>query len=148
MSVLKLKTNIMRNSITILTIALFFVACSSSKSQTAKETNVTFEDQLSKTLTAINGAKSVKGLFENSNKLKRLSGYKYAMPLMFVDNTCQSEKLSSLKNELNNLFNKYKESGVLISASLYLKDYNKICSALIDQIFQHAILNQLYCDLF
>jgi hypothetical protein len=73
MSVLKLKTNIMRNSITILTIALFFVACSSSKSQTAKETNVTFEDQLSKTLTAINGAKSVKGLFENSNKLKRLS---------------------------------------------------------------------------
>ena len=57
-------------------------------------------------------------------KLKRLSGYKYAMPLMFVDNTCQSEKLSSLKNELNNLFNKYKESGVLISASLYLKDYN------------------------
>jgi hypothetical protein len=73
MSVLKLKTNIMRNSITILTIALFFAACSSSKSQTAKETNVTFEDQLSKTLTAINGAKSVKGLFENSNKLKRLS---------------------------------------------------------------------------
>jgi beta-lactamase class A len=57
-------------------------------------------------------------------KLKRLSGYKYAMPLMFVDNTCQSEKLSTLKNELNNLFIKYKESGVLSSASLYLKDYN------------------------
>ena len=57
-------------------------------------------------------------------KLKRLTGYKYAMPLMFVDNTCQSERLSSLKNELNNLFNKYKEAGVLSSASLYLKDYN------------------------
>ena len=56
-------------------------------------------------------------------KLKRLSGYKYAMPLMFVDNTCQSERLSSLKYELSNLFNKYKESGVLSSASLYLKDY-------------------------
>lgn len=57
-------------------------------------------------------------------KLKRLNGYKYAMPLMFVDNTCQSERLSSLKNELSNLFNKYKESGVLSAASLYLKDYN------------------------
>jgi beta-lactamase class A len=59
-----------------------------------------------------------------SYKLKRLTGYKYAMPLMFVDNTCQSERLSPLKNELNNLFNKYKEAGVLSSASLYLKDYN------------------------
>lgn len=57
-------------------------------------------------------------------KLKRLNGYKYAMPLMFVDNTCQSERLSPLKNELNNLFNKYKEAGILSSASLYLKDYN------------------------
>ncbi|MCF8429457.1 MAG: class A beta-lactamase-related serine hydrolase [Bacteroidia bacterium] len=57
-------------------------------------------------------------------KLKRLSGYKYAMPLMFVDNSCQSEKLFYLKNEINNLFNKYKELGVLNSASLYLKDYN------------------------
>jgi beta-lactamase class A len=57
-------------------------------------------------------------------QLKRLTGYKYAMPLMFVDNNCQSEKLSNLKNELNNLFNKYRELGVLSSASLYLKDYN------------------------
>ncbi len=57
-------------------------------------------------------------------KVKRLGGYKYAMPLMFVDNSCQSEKLFYLKNELNNLFNKYKETGVLSSAALYLKDYN------------------------
>ncbi|MFZ4797685.1 MAG: serine hydrolase [Bacteroidia bacterium] len=57
-------------------------------------------------------------------KLKRLSGYKYAMPLIFVDNSCQSEKLSTLKNELNGLFTKYKENGILNSASLYLKDYN------------------------
>lgn len=57
-------------------------------------------------------------------KLKRLGGYKYAMPLMFVDNSCQSEKLSYLKNEFNNLFSKYKQNGVLSSASLYLKDYN------------------------
>ena len=43
---------------------------------------------------------------------------------MFVDNTCQSERLSSLKYELSNLFKKYRESGVLSAASLYLKDYN------------------------
>lgn len=70
---LKLKTNIMRNSIMILTIAILFIACSSSKSQTTKETKVTFEDQLSKTLTAINDDESIQGLFENINKLKRLS---------------------------------------------------------------------------
>lgn len=70
---LKLKTNIMRNSITILTIALLFAACSSSKSQNLKQPKVTFENQLGKTLTEINEAKSVKGLFENINKLKRLS---------------------------------------------------------------------------
>ena len=70
---LKSKTNIMRNSITILTIVLLFMACSSSKSQTLKQPKITFENQLGKTLTAINEAKSVKGLFENINKLKRLS---------------------------------------------------------------------------
>ena len=63
----------MRNLITILTIVLLFMACVSSKSQTLKQPKVSFENQLSKTLIAINEAKNAKGLFENINKLKRLS---------------------------------------------------------------------------
>ncbi len=68
----------MKISITILTIMMSFMSCSSLKSQTlasqtVKETEVTFEDQLSKTLTTINNIKSIQGIYENINKLKRIS---------------------------------------------------------------------------
>lgn len=57
-------------------------------------------------------------------KIKRLKGYKYIKPLMFVDNDCQSKKLEPIKNEVNALFESYKSNGVLNSAALYLKDYS------------------------
>jgi len=63
----------MRNSITMLTLALLFMACSSTKSQTVKKPKATFETQLSSTLDAINNAEGVTAIFENKNKLKRLS---------------------------------------------------------------------------
>lgn len=75
MSLLKLilKTKIMKKSIKFLTIVILLITYSSCKSQTVNETTDIFENQLSETLTAINEAESVGGIFENINKLKRLS---------------------------------------------------------------------------
>jgi hypothetical protein len=58
-----------------------------------------------------------------SYKVKRLGGLQYIKPIMFVDNVCQGEKLMPLKSSLNILFDNFKKSGVLNSASFYIKDY-------------------------
>jgi len=56
--------------------------------------------------------------------VKRLNGYKYIKPLLFVDNQYESDELAQLKGTLNNLIQNYKNSGTIISASLYIKEYN------------------------
>lgn len=56
--------------------------------------------------------------------VKRLEGYKYVKPLLFVDNQYESEDLAQLKGTLTNLIQNYKNSGVINSASVYLKEYN------------------------
>ncbi len=57
--------------------------------------------------------------------VKRLNGYNYIKPLMFVDNECESEDLSSVKQRVYSLIEQYKVSGDLISCSVYLKSYQK-----------------------
>ncbi len=57
--------------------------------------------------------------------LKRLNGYNYIKPLMFVDNECEGEDLSSVKQNITKIIDGFKVSGDLISASVYLKDYSK-----------------------
>ena len=59
-----------------------------------------------------------------SYKVRRLGGLQYIKPLLFVDNLCQAEKLIPLKSSLNILFDNFKKSGVLNSASFYIKDYS------------------------
>lgn len=59
-----------------------------------------------------------------SYKVRRLGGFQFIKPLLFVDNLCQSDKLNSLKSNLSILFDNYKKSGVLNSASFYIKDYS------------------------
>lgn len=56
--------------------------------------------------------------------VKRLNGYKYIKPILFVDNQYESDELTQLKSTLNNIIENYKKSGVLISASVYIKEYN------------------------
>ncbi len=58
-----------------------------------------------------------------SYKIKRLGGLQYIRPLLFVDNLCQADKLIPLKNDISILFENFKKSGVLNSASFYMKDY-------------------------
>lgn len=129
---LKLKTNIMRNSITTLTIALLFMACSSSKSQNLKQPKVTFENQLSKTLTAINEAKSVKGLFENINKLKRLSNlypnewlsdyYVALLDIKLSMGAKDRKKKESLLNEAKEILASLKEKENTIESEILTLD--------------------------
>ena len=40
---------------------------------------------------------------QNNYKIKRLDGFKYVKPLMFVDDTNESEELSSIKQSLTGL---------------------------------------------
>jgi len=57
-------------------------------------------------------------------KVKRLTGYNYIKPLLFVDNECESENLSSIKQSVYQLIENYKKNNVISSASIYLKSYN------------------------
>jgi len=57
--------------------------------------------------------------------IKRLSGYSFVRPLMFVDDECECEELFPIRDRINKLIEDYKGSGDLISASVYLKSYSK-----------------------
>ena len=57
-------------------------------------------------------------------KIERLSGYDYIKPLLFVDKECEADELLPLKQSVTNLITNYKNSGVLNSASVYLKEYS------------------------
>jgi len=59
-----------------------------------------------------------------SYTVKRLSGYKFVKPLMFVDDPCEEDALASTKQEINSLIENYKVNNGVISASVYLKDYD------------------------
>ena len=58
-------------------------------------------------------------------EIKRLGGYEYIRPLLFADRPCESEKLSSLKAQVDSLINSYKVSGVINGASVYLRQLNQ-----------------------
>jgi beta-lactamase class A len=59
-----------------------------------------------------------------SYKVRRLGGLHYIKPLLLIDNLCQGDKLMALKSSLNILFDNFKKSGVLKSASFYIKEYS------------------------
>lgn len=56
--------------------------------------------------------------------IKRLEGFNYIKPLLFVDDQYESDDMTQLKGTLNNLIENYKRDGLINSASVYLKEYN------------------------
>lgn len=60
-----------------------------------------------------------------SYKIKRLNGFNYVSPLLFVDNQCESDDLNPLKQNIISLIENYKKQGIINSASIYLKTYTK-----------------------
>jgi len=58
-------------------------------------------------------------------KVKRLEGYSYIKPLMFVDDECEGDNLAVSKQEINEIIENYKTMQGVISASVYIRDYNE-----------------------
>ena len=55
----------------------------------------------------------------------RLGGYEYIRPLLFGQDACEAQTLKPVKNEIETLINSYEGSGVLSSASVYLRQLGK-----------------------
>ena len=68
-------------------------------------------------------AASISSYTRNYN-VKRMNGYKFIKPLMFVDDEYESEQLMSLKQNISAIIDRYKTLGDITSASVYLRVYN------------------------
>ena len=55
--------------------------------------------------------------------IKRMNGYKFIKPLMFVDEECESEQLSGIKQKITGIIETHKTAGDITSASVYLREY-------------------------
>lgn len=71
-----------------------------------------FNDQLSSTPVSCN------------YDIKRMDGFKFIKPLMFVDEDCESDLLMNTKQKLISIIDKYKSIGDIETASVYLREYN------------------------
>ena len=56
--------------------------------------------------------------------MKRLDGYDYIKPLVFVETPCEAPKLEPIKQSILSLIDGHKASGTIASASVYLRDFN------------------------
>lgn len=63
---------------------------------------------------------------ENSCKyeVKRLEGYTFIKPLMFVDDECEGDDLATTKQEINQIIENYKSMQGVVAASVYIKEYD------------------------
>ncbi|MDR3680095.1 MAG: class A beta-lactamase-related serine hydrolase [Flavipsychrobacter sp.] len=56
---------------------------------------------------------------------RRLSGYTFVSPLLYVDRECESPELVPLKESVINAINRAKNEGLVSSASVYVRSLNK-----------------------
>jgi beta-lactamase class A len=72
--------------------------------------------------------KEIENLVSNSSScnysIKRLKGYEFVKPLLFVDNACESEVLWPIKQRVTEIIDANKLTNDLISASFFFKDFN------------------------
>ncbi|MBK8846443.1 MAG: serine hydrolase [Bacteroidetes bacterium] len=54
--------------------------------------------------------------------IKRLSGYKYIEPTMFIESECESDDYAVLKTQMVDQIQKFKNEGLLLTASVYFRD--------------------------
>lgn len=68
-----------------------------------------------------------KKIAENLNNckydIKRLDGFNFVKPLMFVDDECEGDNLAITKQEITQVIENYKTTQNVSSASVYIKDY-------------------------
>jgi beta-lactamase class A len=53
--------------------------------------------------------------------VKRIEGLKYVRPILWVDEACESDNLSGIKQKINQIIEKYKQSNGVTNASVYLR---------------------------
>jgi beta-lactamase class A len=59
--------------------------------------------------------------YDCNYNIKRLEGYQFIKPIMFVDGECESETLQPIKNKLTGIIEQYKKSNGVTNASVYLR---------------------------
>ena len=78
------------------------------------------------TVYSVNGASSFTAIPAACNMTpKRLGGYNYIAPLLFIETQCEAESLEPLKNSIVAFIQQQKASGILNDASFYLRDISK-----------------------
>lgn len=75
-----------------------------------------------------NNIEELKSELSNSNnsdyKIKRMKGFNYINPILFVDDKYESEDLNTIKQSVTTVIDNYKKMGILTSASFYIKEFN------------------------
>ena len=56
--------------------------------------------------------------------IARLEGYQYVRPLLFAEEACESPKLIPLKLDISNIIDQAKSAGILIEASVLVRQYH------------------------
>lgn len=56
--------------------------------------------------------------------VKRMDGFNYIQPLLFVDEECESERLVPIKEKINVIVERYKVTAGVTNASVYIKSYD------------------------
>jgi beta-lactamase class A len=57
--------------------------------------------------------------------ISTLQGYQYIHPLLYAEPQCESAELADCKNQINQIINTNKANGKIISASVYLREFNQ-----------------------
>ena len=63
--------------------------------------------------------------FSCEYNIRRLGGYSYIKPLLYVDKNCESGAFIPMKQQVQNIIESAKASGKLSSASVYARDFNE-----------------------
>ena len=56
---------------------------------------------------------------------KRLGGYQYIKPLLYVDKSCETGVFIPVKQDILSIIEQFKVQGKLSTAAVYLRDFNK-----------------------
>lgn len=60
-----------------------------------------------------------------SFNVKRMDGFKFIKPLMFIDEDCESDELMGVKQNITAIIERYKATGDVSASSVYLRVYNQ-----------------------
>ncbi|MFP5042749.1 serine hydrolase [Parasediminibacterium sp. JCM 36343] len=58
-------------------------------------------------------------------QIRRLNGYSFIKPLLYADKNCETVAFNPIKQMVLSVIDRYKLSGVLASASVYVRDFNE-----------------------